>query len=53
MAAITTAVACGELTPIEAAELSSVIETYVKTIEATEIERRLRVLEQGQTRDAP
>ncbi|HEV3159671.1 MAG TPA: DUF5681 domain-containing protein [Xanthobacteraceae bacterium] len=53
MAAITTAVACGELTPIEAAELSNVIETYVKTIEATEIERRLRVLEQGQTRDAP
>jgi hypothetical protein len=52
MAAITTAVACGELTPIEAAELSSVVETYVKAIEASEIERRLRVLEQGQTRDA-
>jgi hypothetical protein len=52
MAAITTAVASGELTPIEAAELSSVVETFVKAIEATEIERRLRVLEEGQNRNA-
>jgi hypothetical protein len=48
MAAITAAVASGELTPIEAAELSSVIETYVKAIEATEIERRVRALENQQ-----
>src|SRR5438874_705749 len=41
MAAITTAVADGDLTPSEAAELSRVIEGYVKAIEATEIERRL------------
>jgi hypothetical protein len=53
MAAITVAVACGELTPSEASELSRLVESYVKTIEITEIERRLRVLEQGQTRDAP
>jgi hypothetical protein len=53
MAAITIAVAGGELTPIEAAELSNVIATFVKAIEATEIERRLRLLEQGQIRDAP
>jgi hypothetical protein len=45
MAAITAAVARGELTPTEAAELSSVITAYVKAIEATEIERRLQALE--------
>jgi hypothetical protein len=53
MAAITVAVAHGELTPGEAGQLSGVVEAFVKAIEATEIERRLRVLEQGQTRDAP
>jgi hypothetical protein len=52
MAAITTAVADGELTPTEAAELSRVIEGYVKAIEATEIERRLRLLEERAIRDA-
>jgi hypothetical protein len=46
MAAITTAVANGELTPTEAAELSRVIEGYVKAMEATEIERRIRLLEE-------
>jgi hypothetical protein len=46
LAAITTAVASGELTPTEAAELSRVIEGYVKALEATEIERRLRLLEE-------
>jgi len=48
MAAITTAVACGELTPAEAAELSRVIETYVKALETSEIERRLKILEERQ-----
>jgi hypothetical protein len=48
MAAITTAVACGELTPTEAAELSRVIEAYVKAIEITEIERRLKIIEERQ-----
>ena len=52
MAAITTAVADGDLTPSEAAELSRVIEGYVKAIEATEIERRLCLLEQRAIRDA-
>jgi len=51
MAAITTAVANGDLTPTEAAELSRVIEGYVKTIEATEIERRLRLVEERAIRD--
>jgi Family of unknown function (DUF5681) len=48
MAAITTAVACGELTPAEAAGLSRVIETYVKALETSEIERRLKILEERQ-----
>ena len=48
MAAITSAVVRGELTPSEAAELSSVIETYVKAIEITSIERRLEVIERQQ-----
>ena len=52
MAVITAAVANGELTPTEAAELSRVIEGYVKAIEATEIERRLRVLEEASPRNA-
>jgi hypothetical protein len=46
MAAITTAVASGELTPTEAAELSRVIDSYLKAIELTDIERRLHTLEQ-------
>jgi hypothetical protein len=52
MATITTAVANGELTPVEAGELSRVIEGYVKALEATEIERRLRILEERAIRDA-
>jgi hypothetical protein len=52
IAVITTAVANGELTPTEAAELSRVIEGYVKALEATEIERRLRLLEERAIRDA-
>ncbi|MGO9332298.1 MAG: hypothetical protein ACLQJ0_29885 [Steroidobacteraceae bacterium] len=45
MAAIANAVACGDLTPSEAGELSRLVESYVKAIEATEIERRHQVLE--------
>jgi hypothetical protein len=45
--AITTAVARGELTPSEAGELSRVIEAYVKALETSEIERRLKILEEG------
>jgi hypothetical protein len=52
MAAITTAVASGELTPNEAAELSRVVDGYVKALEATEIERRIQVLEERTARDA-
>jgi Family of unknown function (DUF5681) len=52
MAAITSAVAEGELTPTQAADLSRVIEITVKAIEATEIERRIQVLEERAARDA-
>jgi Family of unknown function (DUF5681) len=52
MAAITTAVANGELTPNEAAELSRVVDGYVRALEATEIERRIRTLEERTARDA-
>ena len=52
MAALTQAVASGELTPTEAAALSSVIEAYVKSVESTELERRLRALEERQTHNA-
>jgi Family of unknown function (DUF5681) len=52
MAAITTAVASGQLTPTEATELSRVVDGYVKTLEVTEIERRLRILEERTIRDA-
>jgi hypothetical protein len=52
LAAIMVAVASGDLTPTEAAELSRVIEGFVKAVEATEIERRLRLLEERAIRDA-
>jgi hypothetical protein len=52
LAAITTAVARGELTPAEAAALAGVVEKYVKALEAAEFERRLQVLEQADLRKA-
>jgi hypothetical protein len=45
MSGITVAVAGGEITPSEAAELSKLIEAYVKALEASEFEQRLRALE--------
>jgi hypothetical protein len=46
IAAVAQAVANGELGLSEAGELSKLIETYVRAIEATELEQRLRALEQ-------
>ena len=48
MASITTAVARGELTPADAADLCRLIEAYMKVLEATEFDQRLRVLEERQ-----
>jgi hypothetical protein len=45
MAAVTAGVAAGEVTPAEAAELSKLIETYIRALEACEFERRLQVVE--------
>ncbi len=44
-AALLGAVASGELTPSEAAELGKLVEAHVRAIEATEIEERLKRLE--------
>jgi hypothetical protein len=45
MASIAAAVGTGAITPSEAAELSTLVENYVKAIEASEFDRRLRVIE--------
>jgi len=46
MAAITAGVAAGEVTPGEAAELSKLVEAYVKALEASEFDQRLRTVEE-------
>ena len=45
MAAVADAAAQGAVTPREAMQLGRVVEAYVRAVEATEFERRLRVLE--------
>src|SRR5829696_8140112 len=49
-AAILKAVADGDLTPSEAGELSKLLESYTRVIEAAEFERRLEALERARTR---
>jgi hypothetical protein len=44
-AAIVAAVAAGELTPMEAAELNKVVDGYARTLQAVEFEERLSKLE--------
>ena len=48
IAAITGAVAAGELMPGEAVELARLVETFVKAVESHEFEQRLRLLEERQ-----
>ena len=50
-AAIVEAVASGELTPHEAAELAKVIESFTRAIEAAEFDARLTKLEQAARRN--
>ena len=50
MAAITEAVASGHLTASEAAELAKLVESFVRTVEAAEFDRRLAVLEERDTK---
>jgi hypothetical protein len=45
MAALTSAAARGIITPGEAAQLAQVVETYIRAIETTDFERRLRAVE--------
>ena len=42
---VLTAVSDGELTPIEATRVMSLIDSYRRTLELTEIEQRLQALE--------
>jgi hypothetical protein len=46
-AAIVAAVAAGDLTPCEAAELSKVIDSYARTLHAAEFEQRISKLEKA------
>jgi hypothetical protein len=45
MAAITAAVAEGAITPAEGAEVGMIVETYLRALEASDFDRRLRALE--------
>jgi len=45
--AVLAAVAAGELTPTEGAHVMALIETFRRTLETTELERRLAALEGG------
>ena len=45
MAAITAAVAEGAITPAEGAEVGMVVETYLRALEASDFDRRLKALE--------
>jgi hypothetical protein len=45
MASITAVAASGDITPSEAAELSKLVEAYVKALEASEFDQRLRAIE--------
>lgn len=47
--AILIAVAAGELTPSEAAELGKLVDAHAKAIEVTDLHRRLETLERGRT----
>ena len=47
MAAIVEAVNAGEISPDEAAELSRLLEIFVNVFEVSDLERRLRVLEEA------
>jgi len=47
MAALTAAVAAGDITPGEAVEVAKVVDIYVRAIEAGDFDRRLKMLETG------
>jgi FlaG/FlaF family flagellin (archaellin) len=45
--AITAAVARGQITVTDAADVSRLVETYVRAIEASDLDKRLRALEEA------
>ena len=45
--AITAAVARGEITATEAADVSRLVETYVRAIEASDLDKRLKAIEEA------
>ena len=48
--ALMTGVATGEITPAEAGDIMKLFEGLARTIEISELERRLRVLEEGMSK---
>jgi hypothetical protein len=50
-AAIVEAVSTGELTPVEAAELSKVVDSYARSLQTVEFEQRLSILEKAFAND--
>ena len=47
MAALVRAVAIGDLTPLEAGELTKIVQAFAKIIEITELDQRIRKLEEA------
>lgn len=50
LAAITGAVSTTEITPSEAAELAKLVEAFVRTLEANDLDQRLRIIEASKGR---
>jgi hypothetical protein len=53
MAALTAGVAAGDVTPGEAAELSRLVEAYIRVLEANEFDQRLRAIEERSSATRP
>ena len=47
MKAVTSALAAGTITPGEAATIAAVVDTFVRAIETSDFERRLKIVEAG------
>ena len=52
MKAVTSALAAGEITPGEAATIAAVVDTFVRAIETSDFERRLRLVEADCSNDS-
>jgi hypothetical protein len=47
MAAITSLITIGDVTPSEAADLAKLVDTYVRSVEAADLNKRLRTIEEA------